>query len=1055
MAASEQGIGSGKLRNDVWVGQLTTGSQSPWQVDDRYFADGGTFNPELIRSKMTWHEVTPGRVAPATWTSGPKYSLPLTYDEWIACQDSIKDRLDYTIVLPDPSVCDDPPQFCYDDVNTPGCHAQSVWKKDNMWSPRRGLAAAVISDNKIFVIGGQAREYARIEDTRLVGGLNGQKRIETVQGHSTIREELALKNDVWTSEDGGATWKLVNPGCKDMQEDVLIQTEVWSRDHSNSSLPKYVGSIGSKCHRSSDCYGVAECKALGNTYDKVCVCPMFSPRMHHTVTVQHRFSVQEDGSIFSEDVIYVIGGFTSVKQAFCGNRSCGPADGYRLAMDDAWMSTDGINWTQIKPAFDQDSSFHGRGSHTALVVHSYPDNNATELAGNDRLLIFGGETSNPQELSITYLNDIWQVNLPKEPCCIELKGCRDAKIYNAECTPSPSDWNVITTHAEWQERSGHTSVYEPPSSGNSFRHRIYLSGGKNAGTVFSATWTWDLLDSSPWHCDFSSDANSKGTTLGLDAFLSIDSPLADVKRIQLPSFDNDENLLNASNHSVSPIVSDKGISVMASEGVKTMRDLSSADLYSVLKLRGFDYPGRYAQEVTNVCYLRAISIAFVEKCSIENIPKSFYHKQAVRRIGQSSHNSPSQLCGRGGESKPCVRGDWDGCTPIPGVSKVDVHGLGDVVVPQHLPNVSSVLEEMFCRQVPGARYLGAAEFLDSKLVLLGGIGSNSTRLYRDVWTRDDVFPQAFITTKPLSQSPQSKFYFDSNEAGAHVFEYKLLRNGTDIIPWTITTKHLGADVSWLDDKKGGPGKGWYILFLRAVDPSGNRDGYFSMQTNVYRWVYVPPIPWGFVSGFIIASLLLIIGGYYEHRRRKKKATLQRFQLRRLRRKFKLRSAHQEAGLFPDKIPNVVNGGSHLNAMEQTLNSRKTSRRSSHRRTRKGEDRSPSRTHRSRGSMSREEKSDHRSHRSRRSRRDRSGHQSYSKQEERGGKSHHRSRSRGDRGHRSRGDISGHRSDFDERGESSGLRRRRRKRRTEKAEDERRAREQRNRELWRREERNKS
>jgi len=77
--------------------------------------------------------------------------------------------------------------------------------------------------------------------------------------------------------------------------------------------------------------------------------------MHHAVAVQHRFSVQDNGSIFSEDVIYVIGGFTSVKQAFCGNRSCGPADGYRLAMDDAWMSTDGINWAQIKTAFIQDN----------------------------------------------------------------------------------------------------------------------------------------------------------------------------------------------------------------------------------------------------------------------------------------------------------------------------------------------------------------------------------------------------------------------------------------------------------------------------------------------------------------------------------------------------------------------------------------------------------------------------------------------------------------------------------------------------------------------------
>ncbi|KAL7533889.1 hypothetical protein ACHAXR_009001, partial [Thalassiosira sp. AJA248-18] len=916
--ASEMGIGSGKLRNDVWIGQLTSGSQSPWRVDDRYYADGEHFNPELIRSKMRWREANPGRVAPATWPSGTKYSLPLTNDEWIACQDSIKDRLDYTLALPDPSVCDEPPQFCYEDMDTPGCHAQGVWKKDNMWSPRRGLGAAV-ANGKIFVIGGQARDYARIEDSRIVGGLGGQKRIETVREHSTIREDLVLKNDVWSSSDGGATWELVNPGCKDPQEDILMQTEVWSRDVLNKSLPTFVGSMGSKCYRSSDCYGVGECKALGNTPDKVCVCPMFSPRKHHAVAVQHRFSVQEDNSIFAEDVIYVVGGFTSVKQAFCANRSCGPADGYRLAIDDAWMSTDGVNWIQIKPAFSKDSSFRGRGSHTALVVQGIFSGNTTEFEEKDRLLIIGGETSNPQQLTTTYLNDVWQIDLPKEP------------IQDESCLPTISDWSVVTSNAEWPERSGHTTVYEPPSSSNSFRHRIYLSGGKNADTVLSDVWTWDLVNVNNWQCDFCSEGGSDNTTSAYDVFLSIDSPLSVGKRHQLPPVDIDGQLVNFTNHSVFPIVSDKDISVMASEGVATINDLAYADLYSVLKLRGFDYPGRYAREVPNVCFLRAISIAVVDKCSIKVPPPALFHKKAIQRRGQSLAKPTPTLCGRGGESKPCARGDWDGCSPIPGVSKVDVHGLGDVVVPQTLHNTSSVLEEIFCRQVPGNRYLGAAAFLDSKVVLLGGLGINSTRTFRDVWTRDEAFPQAVITTKPLSRSPQSQFYFDSNEAGAHVFEYKLLRNAVDIISWTTTTKNLGANVVWLDDKKGGPGRGWYSLYVRAVDPSGNRDDLFSTQTNVYTWYYVPPIPWGTVAGCIITSLVIISAGYYEYRRRKRKATLQRFQLRRLRRKFKLRNAHQEVhNKVFQGVPHVIDGASSLRrrrgeATEQSSSSRHSSR----------------------------------------------------------------------------------------------------------------------------------
>ena len=974
---AEMGIGSGKLRNDVWIGEPTPGlSQSSWRVDDRYYMEGedGYFNPELIRSEMRWVESTPGRVVPATWpSSSEKYSHPLSNDEWIACQDSIKEKLAYTAALPDPSICDDPPQYCFEDINNAGCFEQAVWKKDNMWSPRRGLGAVVAND-KLVVIGGQAREYARIDDARLVGGLGGQKRIETVREHSTIREEIVLKNDVWVSSDGkGFAWELTNPGCKVPQEDVLLQTEVWS-SLSDPTKPKFVGS--SQCYRSSDCYGVAECKALGNTPDKVCVCPMFSPRTDHAVVKQHRYSIQEDGSVFAQDVIYVIGGFINVKQAFCANRSCGPSDGYKLAVDDVWMSSDnGLNWIQIRPAFSDDGIFRGRGGHTAVIVpyshnvHGNLGNTTNEVEGKDRLFIFGGESASPVEHSTTFMNDVVQINLPREPCCIPTNGCTDnSQIYNETCLPGQSDWKLMTSNADWPKRTSHTTVYEPPSSANAFRHRIYLIGGKNMDTVLSDVWTWDLAYGNNWKCDYCPSE----TTSGHDVFLSIDSPLVEVKIFQLPQLDDKGELFNFTNHTVFPVVTDMDIAVMASEGVHTIRDLASADLYTVVKLRGFDFPGRYAREVGNICYLRAISIAVVDKCSVKDTPSSHFHRKSFRMDDESSNKSQaSSLCGRGGDTKPCVRGDWDGCTPIPGTKKVDVHGLGDVTVPQIQHDASSALEELFCRQVPDGRYHGGADFLDNKVVLLGGIGNhnNSTRLYRDVWSRDESFPRAFITSKPVSRSPQSQFYFDSNEAGA-VFEYKLMLDdgSADLTPWITTTKSIGANVDWLDDKIGGPGKGWYILYVRSVDPAGNRDTFFSTQTNVYRWYYIPPIPWGSVSGCIIAILVVIAASYYEYRRRKRRAVMQRFQLRRLRRKFKLKNAKKEvhARVFQDRIPHHIGEGGSRRRPDSSSGHRSSStsrhtRRSQHSRSRRKARRDGSQELPPRSSGSHRRHRDHRSH----------------------------------------------------------------------------------------------
>ena len=868
-SALDAGVTAGKLRNDVWIGALSYSTQSTWQVDDRYFVDDHVLNPQLIRSQMTWYEATPGRIAPATWPSGSRMSEPLSNDEWIACQESIIDKMDYTYLLPDPTFCDEPPQFCYEDMSIPGCHAQGIWKKDNMWSPRRGHGA-VAANEKIVVIGGRAREYARLKNDKLVGGLGSQKRIETVREYSTIREEHVLKNDVWDTIDG-VNWKLINPGCRDPQEDVLLQTEVWSRNISDPKLIKLVGSAGSKCHKSSECYGVAECKVLGNnTREKVCVCPMFSPRENHAVAVQHRFSFQNDGSVVAKDIIYVVGGYINVKQAFCANHSCGPTDGYKLAIDDAWMSSDGgVTWVQIKKAFDNGNvKFIGRGNHRALVVE-------------DDLLIFGGETFNPLAKHTKFMNDVWKVPLPRKPCC---DGC----VEYSSCLPKESEWKMITSNAEWHGRSGHTVVYEPPSSNNAFQHRVYLMGGKNDTDIFSDVWTWSLDPDEEWSNDIRTEPKNSSETQANDMFLSIDSPLSHLKNLKLPQVDNNGRLTNFTPHAAYSIVDREGLDVMELNGVKTVGDLVSADLYTVLKLRGFDYPGRSVTPVNNVCLLREIALFLVKKCSVTNADDQVGDAWKNINIQHGMMPTPKS-CGVDEDARPCERRDWDGCTPIPDATTVNVFGLGDVDVPQITHNVSSIIQEMFCLQTPGSRYMGSAGFIDGKVVVMGGVGRDDVILHRDSWTRDEKNPKAVITTKPRSRSPQFQFLFDSNEAGAHVFEYKLMRGNEDITSWLVTTKHRGVDVSWLDDKRGGPGKGWYTLYARAVDPAGNRDALFSTQSNVYRWYYVAPIPYGAVSGCIVTTLVLIVMIYFEHRRRKRRAIMRRFELRRLRRKFKLRT----------------------------------------------------------------------------------------------------------------------------------------------------------------------
>ena len=887
---------AGSFRNDIWVSETTLGSQAGWRIENSYLRRGKSIF-STVRSEMRWQQTNPGHEPPATWPFGPKKALPVTHDEWITCQDYFLGALEK------PEICVEPQPVCYLDINAEGCNPEAVWKHHNMWSPRRGHGA-VVANKKIFVIGGRAREYVRMNDERLVGGLM-DKRFESVQDHTTVREEVALKNDVWVSEDGlGKQWNLVTPGCQDPQEDILIQTEVWSRENQDPKFPRNVGQRSAECSKSTDCYGQAECRLLGGSQNRVCVCPMFSTREHHAVAVQHRYFKRSDNSTYAEDYIYVVGGFTNVRQSFCASRSCGSMNGYRLALDDAWVSNDGVSWVQFKAAFGARDSFSGRGSHSALVVHS---NLFSALSGPDRLWIFGGETSSPNEQKIKFLSDVWFVDLAIEPCCKRKGECHSAshalKLSDiGSCLPGSFAWKQDTKNASWTGRSGHTVIYEPPSAKNAFRACLYLVGGKNEDGVLSDVWTWSLQDDEKWVEDFQPQQFLKTINNGqislweekesrYQNYLSGKSSLSNLKRYHLPLPDNNGRM-GFSSLEGTPLLQNGDISILNRLEISSISDLVNADLFTILKLRGFDYPLEKRATIANICYIRDLAIAFMEKCQVLPWFQEMVAEQSKKQKKPSDKREHSPYVENNcivkvGSEDSCVYDSWDGCTPLHGLQIVDIEGLGDVTVPQINQNPQRDLEEMHCRQTPGERYMAAGTFMDNRVMVLGGRGNDPTVLYQDVWARDDTFPQATILNRP--KTPESTFFFDSNEAGAHVFEYKVFdaTERLSVTPWIRTTVDNGADVSWIDHKKGGPGKGWYIMYVRAIDPGGNMDFRYSSDTNAFLWYYIPPLPWTMITMLVFFFLAMAFLGYFEYRRRKRKAALERYALRRMRRKFKL------------------------------------------------------------------------------------------------------------------------------------------------------------------------
>lgn len=70
-------------------------------------------------------------------------------------------------------------------------------------------------------------------------------------------------------------------------------------------------------------------------------------------------------------------------------------------------------------------------------------------------------------------------------------------------------------------------------------------------------------------------------------------------------------------------------------GLHTIRDLADVDLYTVLKLRGFDFPQVPAEErydIADVCDFRALAIAVVEKCSLDPVQLFDGEKNLPRNI---------------------------------------------------------------------------------------------------------------------------------------------------------------------------------------------------------------------------------------------------------------------------------------------------------------------------------------------------------------------------------------------------------------------------------------
>lgn len=218
--------GGGSFKNDVWA---TTGIR--WQVESSLLKQDkwGDQLAQLV-ANITWLQTNSGKTPPRG----------VTYDEWIACAAA-------AWAVNPPTGCDDPPQ-------PPGAYLA-----DSMFSPRRNFAA-VAFQNELLVLGGRAREHVPVPEIDLRGGVSTSE-LTSIRGeigprNARWREYTVLKNDVWRSSDAGASWSLVNVGCKFLQRELI----------------RKAGRKEFQCETSDDCEGDASCAFDEAVRTGFCVC---------------------------------------------------------------------------------------------------------------------------------------------------------------------------------------------------------------------------------------------------------------------------------------------------------------------------------------------------------------------------------------------------------------------------------------------------------------------------------------------------------------------------------------------------------------------------------------------------------------------------------------------------------------------------------------------------------------------------------------------------------------------------------------------------------------
>lgn len=656
-----------------------------------------------------------------------------------------------------------------------------------------------------------------------------------VLGGRTTPDGIRVEDSFINGAHGGTSAGLYR-GLSVLRNDVWMSTQLmdtWfiATIGCEVHTAQFSGKNEHPCVSDEDCWSVQQLGA-SNTVQCVehnCVCNMWTPR--------ERFSAAE---IPDSGHIYIAGGLTEVSQHVCAEFACGGRN--RLFLNDVWRSTDkGRTWEEVA-RHDEAARWAPRGQHQLVMTSSM-------------LWLIGGRGGNARMYSEnTLYADVWVSPLVED-------------TYG-------TTWTEAHTHAGFAPRAAHVCAYVAVTDS------VICYGGEEfvapspspsplapRDEVIAAAAAAPLGLNEPYD---DGTASSTTTVLSAEAiaFEALEKIHGDAVRplddcwvangshptgpwVQDYSLDTEHfNYIRGSTELAHPVLNytEEFLGHLHNAGLYTFQDFADSDVATVNALKG-------SVSEQQVCVEKRRLQKIVYTCSNQDVP---YDGEFINSI-------------------VIIEGSF-----VPEDNVVDDGCLGYTVE----ENVDESMTDLVCRQQPPPRQVAGVGVIGSRYFVVGGRNSISN-FGDDVWYRDPVLPITSITTFPDTGSSDTVFEFVADKCrndDACIYEYRLFDEevNRELRNWSRHMSPLDYK-PWLDG-------GVYRMEIRAVDAASNRDALLEQGRNAYTWRYRPPLPWLLIILGILLFIALCIGIFVWYRRRKRKIQLERYALKRARRRLKAAKA---------------------------------------------------------------------------------------------------------------------------------------------------------------------